>query len=185
MIKQDRLDSEYFEWMYNIVCNDRYYENLSYRQLLYFLHSVQFTYTIERDKNRAIDGINLRYLFGDNCGYSDEEIAKYIDIRPCSVLEMIIALAYAVEEHIMDDPTYGNRTGQWFWGMINSLGLGNMCDARFDRRYTKIVIDRFLDREYEPNGKGGLFTIQNSPQDLRDVEIWYQTLWYLNEFLSE
>lgn len=51
-------------------------------------------------------------------------IASYLDNRPCSVLEMIIALAIRLEEHIMDDPDIGNRTGQWFWDMIVSLGLG-------------------------------------------------------------
>ena len=44
------------------------------------------------------------------------------------------------------------------------------------------VIKRFLDRDYEPNGKGGLFTIKNCRQDLRKVEIWYQLCWYLDSF---
>ena len=42
------------------------------------------------------------------------------------------------------------------------------------------VIERFLDREYGPDGKGGLFTVRHCEYDLRDVEIWYQLCWYLD-----
>ena len=64
--------------------------------------------------------------------------------------------------------------------MIASLGLNGMSDNHYDEKYVNDVINRFLDREYEPNGKGGLFTIRNCEHDLRDVEIWYQLCWYLD-----
>lgn len=83
----------------------------------------------------------------------------------------------------MDDPSKGNRTRQWFWGMINSLGLNAMTDVRFDKRRFEEVMDTFMSRSYEPNGKGGLFTIRNTDKDLRTVEIWYQACWYLNGFV--
>ena len=56
-------------------------------------------------------------------------------IRPCSVLEMMIALSMRCEEQIMDDPDIGNRTGQWFWDMIDNLGLGEHERLKFDGRY--------------------------------------------------
>jgi hypothetical protein len=84
------------------------------------------------------------------------------------------------EEEIMEDPDVGDRTAQWFWGMMKSLGLNGMTDNRFDERYVRDVVQIFLDREYEPNGRGGLFTINNCDYDLREVEIWYQMCWYLN-----
>ena len=80
----------------------------------------------------------------------------------------------------MDDPDLGDRTSQWFWRMIVSLGLGSMVDERFDISMVHDVVERFLNREYEPNGKGGLFTIRHCEYDLRDVEIWYQLCWYLD-----
>lgn len=80
----------------------------------------------------------------------------------------------------MDDPRKGDRTQQWFWGMVNSLGLGSMRDDIFDRGFVDYTINRFLNRDYEPNGKGGLFTIRNCDRDLRTVEIWYQLNWYLD-----
>ena len=175
------LINEYFEWMYQLVCNDRYYKRLSYRKLLYLLNDIEFIPRMELDENRARDGIDFRYRFGYENRYPSEYIDECFGDRPCSILEMMIALSFRVEEQIMDDPDYGDRTGQWFWNMIVSLGLGTMSDAHFDRNYTEVVIGNFLDREYAPNGKGGLFTIENYPHDLRDVEIWTQFMWYLND----
>ena len=177
---RDELNNAYFDWMYQLVCDDEYLRGLSYRKLLYLLHDTEFTYTIALDSNRYEDGIDLRYRFGNEQGYPDGMIASYLDIRPCSVLEMIIALAIRLEEHIMDDPDIGNRTGQWFWDMIVSLGLGSMDDAKFDKAYTIGVIRRFLNRDYERNGRGGLFTIERCRYDMRDIEIWYQANWYLD-----
>ena len=178
---KNELNNAYFEWMYQLVCNDAYSKNLSYRKLLYLLHDTDFIYTIDMDSNRYEDGVDLRYRFGEACGYPDCQIANGLDDRPCSVLEMIIALAIRLEEHIMSDPDIGNRTGQWFWDMIVSLGLGSMDDAKFDKAYSVGVIRRFLNRDYERNGKGGLFTIEHCRYDLRDVEIWYQANWYLDK----
>ena len=92
---------------------------------------------------------------------------------------MMVALASRCEE-TMDDPGMGDRTGQWFWGMIVSLGLGGQLDNRYDARVVDDILDRFLDREYEPDGSGGLFTIENCHRDLRDVEIWNQMWWYID-----
>jgi hypothetical protein len=133
------------------------------------------------DKNRAEAGLGLRYRFALSEGYGDspEIITDYLD-GPCSVLEMMVALAVHMEEHIMDKPQYGNRTGQWFWGMIRNLGLNGMNDDRFDSRLVDEVIARFLDRDYEPDGQGGLFAIRNPKRDLRHVEIFHQMCWYLN-----
>lgn len=178
---RDRLNDDYFEWMYQLVCNDRYYKNLSYRKLLYFLHDTEFVYIIERDSNRAVEGVDLRNRFGREVGYSSEDIEKYLGDRPCSVLEMIIALAFEIEICVMDDPLHGDRTGQWFWNMIVNLGLGGMSDSRFDERYADEVIVKFLSRGYSPKGEGGLFTVHNPLYDMRDAEIWYQAMWYLDE----
>lgn len=181
---RSELNSKYFSWMCQLVCDrKRYSRGLSYRKLLRFLYNVDFSYTIDLDGNREADGIDLRYRFGYEDSYDDAIIATLLDDRPCSVLEMMIALAIRCEEHIMDDPDAGNRTGQWFWNMIVNLGLGSMTDDKFDEDCVGEVIDRFLNREYKRDGEGGLFTIKHCKYDLRDVEIWYQMCWYLDEIL--
>lgn len=176
--------NEYFEWLHDLVCGQRFAPDISFRKLLMFLHNTEFQWSIPNDKNRAEDGICLRRRFCLAEGLEGVErmVLRNLD-GPCSILEMMVALAIRCEETIMDDPLVGDRTGQWFWGMVTSLGLGSMMDDRFDKRYVEDVVVKFLNREYEPNGKGGLFTIKNCDQDLRDVEIWVQLLWYLDTMM--
>lgn len=181
---RDELNNKYFEWMYQLVCNDRYHKRISYRKLLCQLHNTEFVYIIAMDGNRAEDGIDLRYRFGYDNSYEENLILTYLDDHPCSVLEMLIALAIRCEEHIMDDPDIGNRTGKWFWGMIDNLKLNTMTDNKFDRDYVTEVISRFLNRKYKSNGEGSLFTVKHCRYDLRSSEIWYQMCWYLDEFIG-
>ena len=177
---EDNIRNQYFNWIYDLICHDRFSDDISYLKLITYLHNVEFRYSIAMDKNRAADGTDLRWRFV----WETKKIDIYEDLSylegPCSVLEMMVALAIRCEETIMDDTRYGNRTSQWFWGMVTNLGLGSMTDDAFDRRYVSNVVNRFLDREYEPDGRGGLFTIRDRDQDLRDVEIWYQLCWYLD-----
>lgn len=180
MTRNEIIDS-YFDWMYFLVCNGRPSKRKSYRKLFEHLHSRPFTYIIEMDSNREIDGIDLRYRFAYEKDYDYRMVAAYLDDRQCSILEMMVALSLRCEEHIMDNPEIGNRIGQWFWSMIENLGLSDMSDSKFNKRYTDQVLDRLLKREYERNGEGGLFTVNHRPIDLRTVEIWYQMCWYLNE----
>lgn len=182
-LTKNELIDRYFDWMYQLVVDDRY-SNKSYHKLFSRLHDTEFTYTIPMDGNRAEDGIDLRYRFGREEAYDDCMIASYLDDRPCSVLEMMMALAIRCEEHLMDNPDVGDRTGQWFWGMVASLGLGSMDDRNFDRYYVDQVLERFLEREYERNGEGGLFTVNNG-RNMRTTEIWYQMNYHLSELIKE
>lgn len=178
---KDEVVNDYFEWLYNTVCGERYSENISFRKLLSHLHSTTFTYSIKKDENRACDGEDLRYRFAiTNYSRNSVDMVMRMLSGPCSVLEMMTALAIKCEETIMDDPLKGNRTGQWFWGMITNLGLGDMYDDRYDKKKVNYIITRFLNRDYRPDGKGGLFTVKGCERDLRNVEIWCQLCWYLD-----
>ena len=180
MTFKDRINDDYFEWLCEVVDSKRFSKHVSYRKLLMHLHNIEFTWFIPYDDNRADDGIMLRRKYA--LAHHDEELSDYIS-GPCSVLEMMAALAIRCEESIMDDTLFGNRTGQWFWGMIRNLGLSPMNDLNFDAEFVDDVIARFLNREYEPDGKGGLFTIKNCDHDLRTVEIWRQLSWYLGSIM--
>lgn len=177
----DIVKKAYFEWLYKFITHGRFAKEISYRQLLMRLHEVPFRYSIEKDSGRADDGIDLRYRFAKTYKKVDHA-ERYID-TPCSILEMILALAIRCEETIMDDPRYGDRTGQWFWGMITNLGLGSMVDDIFDSDYVDDVIETFLNRNYGPDGTGGLFTVRNCDCDLRTVEIWYQLCYFLDTII--
>ena len=140
---RDEIINEYFEWLYSLVSGRRFSSAISYRKLLSQLHTTTFTYSIPNDKNRAEDGLGLRYRFA--LYLDDMSVMEYLK-GPCSVLEMMAGLSVRCEESIMDDPDIGDRTGQWFWGMINNLGLSSMRDSNFDRNYIDDTIVRLLNR---------------------------------------
>jgi len=166
--------TKYFKSICNLVYEDRYNE-IGYRRLFEYLYSRDFYWSeyIPMDRNRALDGIDLRYKYGCSNDILQE---------PCSVLEMLIALSLRLENQIMTDYDSGDRTGQWFWTMITNLGLSRLDDNNFDISTAEWCVDRFLDREYEPDGsEGGLFVLERPFDDLRNVEIWMQANWYLGE----
>lgn len=177
MRRENDIAERYFDWMYNLVCGERFADGISYKRLIRHLHNTEFTWKLPRDVNRSEDGKDLRYRFAYNTGCACAD--SYLD-GPCSVLEMMVALSIRCEESIMDDPQIGDRTAQWFWKMITNLGLGGMVDDHFDIVEVKDILSRFLNRDYEPNGEGGLFTVRGCTDDLRTVEIWYQLCWYLD-----
>lgn len=178
---RDKIINEYFEWLSDCTKDKKH---LNHRNLLMLLHNTEFRYSILMDSNRAEDGVDLRYRFACKFGYPEnrQEICRYLD-GPCSVLEMMIALAIRCEESIMDDPDIGNRTPQWFWLMVRNLGLERMNNDRFNKDIANKKISIFLDRKYKRNGEGGLFIVNNARRDLRGVEIWYQMCWYLDSII--
>ena len=175
------IHSDYFDWLCSLV-NDSKPSHRSYNLLLEYLHNTEFVYIMPMDGNRFADGINLRYRFGDSMSIDGPVIASCLDDKPCSILEMMVALAVRCEIHIMGDPDVGERSGRWFWKMIENLGLSDMYDSRFDGEYVNFVVWRFMNREYSRDGEGGLVYLPNSPYDLRSMEIWYQMMRYLSEY---
>lgn len=166
-----------------MVCENRFGSTTSYRKLFGHLHRIDFRYILAMDSNRGADGVSLRYKYARHVGYDNdpEYITDALD-GPCSVLEMLVALSIRCETDIMDDPQMGSRIGQWFWIMLRNLGIGYMNDDEYEERIVDAVINRFLDRNYASDGKGGLFMIKNCEYDLRTVEIWHQMCWYLDTY---
>lgn len=191
LLYADKIKKDYFEWLYEYACKGRINSRISYRKLFILLHSIDFDFYIKDDVNRAVDGIDLRNRFAVETvheatiyyheGYNIDDITNCLD-DPCSVLEMILALAIRCEETIMDNPDYGDRTNQWFWNMLANLGLAMMTDDNFDKKLATDRIYNFMERRYSSDGRGGLFYIRDCRYDLRDVDIWTQLCWYLNNF---
>ena len=179
--RQEIIQDEYFEWMIRLVSDGKYDKRRYWRRLFRLLHETEFIYILEMDVNRADDGTDLRYRFAYDYDYDGDVIKSALDDRPCSLFEMMVALAIHCEEYISDDPENGDSIGKWFFTMIESLGLGTMTDERFDKIAAADILDRFMRREYLPNGQGGLFTVSNEGHDMRAAEIWYQMMWFLTE----
>lgn len=158
------MGNDYYRWLISLVC-DSIWDSRYHSKLLFDLSNIDFTWSIGLDENRAYDGLGLRYRYGYN---SD---------RPCSVLEMMVGLAHRIEHEYIED----GEACEFFWSMIKSLGLYSNDDYHYDTDKTNAVIKRLLDRNYGPDGKGGLFYLKNPRDDLRNVQIWDQAMWYLTE----
>lgn len=174
----ENIKESYFQWLIFMVCDD--YQRRFYNKLFQLLHSMEFTWTIDYDANRAADGIDLRSEFADFEGINYLEIRDIL-CGPCTVLEMLVALSKRCEDSIMGDSRYGDRTGKWFWEMIGNLGIDAYDDGRFERGECRKIVQNWLNRQYSETGKGGIFIVENPRENLQKVEIWYQLLWYLDE----
>lgn len=180
-MNEHEMNERYFAYMTHLVCGNRYGGRLSWRKLFRLLNETEFIYILDMDANRADDGTDLRYRFAYELGFNGADVKRYLDNRPCSMLEMMVALASRCEEQIMDNPDDGDRTGKWFFEMIESLGLMDMSDGRFDRDAACDILCRFMRREYDASGQGGLFTLRYPARDMREIDIWYQMMEYLKE----
>ena len=178
------ISKMYFDWMTSLAIPNTEKRH-SYYQLLNTLMDITFYFTIPLDENRYVDGIQLRERFAFEHNIPIETVCDILNNRECSMLEMMVALALRCEEHIMQNPEFGNRLSNWFNVMIESLQLTNMYNDKFNYDWVKSRIDDLLERRYEPNGIGGLFVIDNPRQDLRTVQIWYQMCWYVDTILKD
>lgn len=184
MMKSSQMKA-YFDWMYQIVGVNPIPPNIrSYKKLLQHLNGVVFTYTMDMDSQRVDDAYYLRYEFLRELNLNESDFGYLLDRDlECSILEVMVALAFRMEQQILTEEEFGDRTGLWFWTMVDSLGLTPMYDAKYNPDYTDEVLTRFLNREYFKNGSGGLFTVNGSRIDMRKTDIWYQMCAFVNTFV--
>jgi hypothetical protein len=188
----DEIVNDYFHWLCSLVHADDPDE--SYICLMEVLFEREFTWIIDMDENRAMDGLDLRKDFKQERSYSNYLI---FDAMNCSVLETLIALSIRIDEEIMWNPDRGERYISWFWEMIDNLELGGFDDFHFDfgldREVVEGRLDIFLDRKYDKNGVGSLFPMKNllhfynqkcnkAVKSVTKYDIWHQMSMY---FLSK
>lgn len=176
------IDEAYFVWLYSQVGSvDRTNLSKTYWKLLRLLHDKEFTWdpkTIEKDGNRAQDGKDLRQQFLQETGKKVPAREKDWLTYGCSFLELLVALSWQLEFE------GGETQADWFWVLIDNLGLTDCTDANPPNKgIVEVVMDIVIDRSYGPNGQGGLFPLQHPEKDQRDVELWYQLNLYLLERL--
>lgn len=171
----------YLSWIYAMI----FPYTSGYHRLCQQLYDIDFRFSVPMDMNREEDGIALRYRFTCESDIDGRIISSVLDNKPCSVLEMMAALALRCEEDIMSSPENGDRTSDWFWRMLCSLNIQAMTDDNYNEKTVERAINRMLDRQYASDGKGGLFTVHRKHRDMRKAEIWYQMCWYMDELLYE
>lgn len=170
------LDDLYLQWLYSLVGSVKVKSpSKTYWSLVRQLYTKEFVWLIPNDDNRVEDGKDLRYEFIEK---HDVDVENEWMNMGCSMLEMMIALARRLA---FED---GKSTRDWFWIMIDNLGISDFNDRRYNewhRREVEVVLDNVIWRTYSPDGFGGLFPLQSTTRDQREMELWYQLCEYINE----
>lgn len=177
---------DYFRWLYGLVSEDETYrdDDDRYTKLLRQLHERKFSegtaYLIPNDGNRISDGLKLRREYSEEIG---EDVGDILD-RSCSVLELLIGIARRMDYNISVS-TAEDHTIDFFWELLENLGLDRFDDGRYckDGTHARVddIITVFCERMYCKDGQGGIFPLKNPPQDQVKTEIWYQMMAYLEE----
>ena len=153
-------------------------EHGHYTLLLNELNKIEFYFTVPTDKNRSIEGLQLRTDFANQM--NDGTIFKILPGN-CTALELLVSMAYRADD-IMYDMATGPRPDQWFWLFIKNLGLDYLIDEAwsFDAsNFVFVTISKWFDRRYSPKGIGSPYPNQHSRTDLSQVPIWDGLSWYL------
>lgn len=170
----------YSQWLQGLVNSD---ERLGrrYKKLLQALEAKEFTHFIPNDDNRLEDGKKLRHIFLNNLRTNAaNRLQDDILDEPCSLLEMLIGVSIRFDENVISGDTE-SRLAEWFWMLIHNLGLLPYTSAEYNSERVENILNTFLARAYNRNGKGGLFPLIKPKKDQRKVEIWYQMQAYLDE----
>jgi hypothetical protein len=177
MTTDGTLDERYLIWLHQQLEPDTQRNPArSHWLLCVHLFKTEFTWFVPNDNNRLLDGLDIRQRFID-----EEEGGDVPGIwlgEPCTVLEMLIALAERMAY------SSDKETDYWFWTMLENAGLRRYVDEIFDddaKVDVEAIVQAILNREYHADGSGGLFPLRHGGRDQRQLELWYQMSQYLLE----
>jgi hypothetical protein len=167
------LDDRYLRWLYDQVANAKTRKGpRTYWKLFEQLFNTEFVWFVLNDDNRAEDGKAIRAEWVGGIG--DEDIDPDWLAMGCSFLELLIGLSRRLAFEA------GNDGPWWFWELMRNLGLSGYHDrSDFSSEDVEDVTYTVIWRTYDDCGRGGLFPLQSSDNDQRQVEIWYQLSEYL------
>lgn len=178
------IETLYKDWLYFLAFDDDN-ERESYSTLLDCLNCERYSPINIRDKNRVSDSIDFRYRFGDELGIPRQVIDNELSHKEVSVLELMITLSYYCYENVSQFSLNCQMSvSSWFKDMLESLSLQCFTNRNFDPFQVHKHIQDFLLNRIDPNGKGGLFTINDPRIDMRQCELWYQMNYYINEKIN-
>lgn len=171
------LDELYFEWLYRQVASVRIKNpKRTYWKLLKIFYEKEFVWIVPNDDNRIEDGKDLRFeCLADNKLDPNDVDRDWLALD-CSMFELLVGISRRLAFLTNAEPY------EWFWEMIENLGLSKYNDSEdVPRSLVEDKLDRVIWRTYNFNGRGGLFPLKRPKQNQRDVEIWYQ----LNAYVLE
>jgi hypothetical protein len=175
MTMDEPIENTYFNWLCaKIIYNTHPTPSLTFWNLFTILHKTEFVWLLSGDDNRAEDGLELREEFILETNVPDDPEWRVGTVVGCSMFEMLIAFSRRAE--FMTDISYLS----WFWEFLENLGLKELNDgADISHEGVTEVLDRFIWRTYDVNGRGGMLPLDRPKHDQREIQIWYQFCEYL------
>lgn len=172
MYSDDMERDAYFMWLCDQV-KGSFYENL-----LWVMYKTPFEACISIDSRIVQNGLVLR-----EGNYVWDRIEG-----PCSVLEALLGLAKRLDDIVMYEIRYGDRSIDWFWMFVDNLGFSSFTNSNWDESTERVIserLEKFVYRDYNSDGSNwGLFVIEgHEDKDLRDVGLWTQTMWWVDQGL--
>lgn len=165
----------YNKWLY-----DMSFKSDEYTAVFDILNHIPFIWSVANDDNRADDGLRLRreYLFE----YGAKKEHYDWDLSECSFIEMLIGNAKAFSLLMDKDlPTSVMR-------LMRNTRLSEYTNSKqrhrphaFELEVTEIA-NTINHREYDYDGSGGLYPLNDPPKDQRNIEIYAQMNQYINEY---
>ena len=173
---------KYFEFLVEAVELDDRTEQFS--MLLEYLFKVPFVldenYILDED--RVQNGLSMRER------YAAEYVGsrKYYEFLESfgdgiSVLEFFVSLSEKMSEAIYFD----SHLSEFFWIIIDNLGLNCMNDDEFDQEIVDDILEKLFSRQYRRDGSGGgMFYVPNSGKNLTKMDFMAQAnLWLTRNFV--
>lgn len=173
--KLSELEQSYYEWLLELAIAPTF----RYTRLCEELYSIRFYAMNESDQNRASDGLSLRWRFAYLNHIPQEEYEGLKTGHPCSVLEVMVAMAVRCEEEFLATRE-DYAIPHLFYQMLENIGIQTMDDLRYSASVVRTQIHKTIERDYTPNGRGNFFYIPGYPGDLRTTELWLQMTAYVN-----
>lgn len=164
------MNDLYFNWLVERVSNGMDETTKKGKKILNLLWDNPFRYLHRMDSNRIDDAESLRLEFGNIYN-------SYIFSKPHCVLEVLVALADRMAYNIMAIDEVIPNTAYCFWEMMDNLNFST------NDSNNQHILDRFLDKEYDRNGYGGIFPLKSNRKNQRRLDLWYQMQNYINENL--
>ena len=163
---------KYLLWL----CDRVGLDTKKYKRLASTLYRMPFKWPgdIPMDRNRAQDGVMLRYYYNQETG----NVPPSDDVN-CSVLEMLVALAERMDS-LIGEPGI-TQYDVWFKEIISNLELDGETDEFFREEEVRDIIRNAMTRNIDYDGLGGFFPLRHPYEDQRDLSIWTQMSYYINE----
>lgn len=129
---------EYKKYLKNTIVDNEF---CCYNVLLERLDSISYEPN-QLNTDRYEDAEQLRIDYGIDNNIKD--VLLYFEDTSITVFEVLVALSMRLEKKVVPNNKKGDRTSQWFWALINDIGLGKQDDDRCDSNIIDGIVKEWM-----------------------------------------